>query len=48
MTEYAESTGDGYCYGEKIIPLTEDEAKEWAESHLDCDNYESIFGVVEE
>ena len=48
MTAYAEHCIDGYCYGEKIIPLTESEAKKWAENHLDCDDYESIFGPVEE
>lgn len=48
MTQYAERDGDAYCYGEKIIPLTESEAREWAESRLDCDDYESIFGPVEE
>lgn len=35
-------------YGEAIIPLDEDEAKSWAEQRLDCDNYERIFGEVEE
>lgn len=48
MTEYAESYGNETYGGEKIIPLTESEAKEWAESRLDCDDYESIFGPVEE
>lgn len=48
MTEYAESYA-GNTYGsERIIPLTEDEAKEWAENKLDADDYESIFGPVEE
>ena len=31
-----------------IIPLSEDEAREWAEEHLSGDEYEEIFGVVEE
>ncbi|MDD6445059.1 MAG: hypothetical protein PUF81_04360 [Lachnospiraceae bacterium] len=48
MSIYAESYGDTTCGGEKIIPLTEDEAKEWAENHLDGDTYEDIFGPVEE
>ncbi|MDD6667772.1 MAG: hypothetical protein PUE58_07465 [Lachnospiraceae bacterium] len=48
MTQYAESDGDAYCGGEKIIPISEDEAKEWAENHLTADDYESIFGEVEE
>ena len=33
--------------GEKILPLTEKEAKEWAEDHLDGDEYETIFGAVD-
>lgn len=31
-----------------IIPLTYDDAREWAESHLDADDYESIFGEITE
>lgn len=31
-----------------IIPLTYDDAREWAESHLDADDYESIFGEISE
>ena len=48
MTQYAESYGNEYCGGEKIIPISESEAKEWAENHLDGDTYEDIFGAVEE
>lgn len=48
LTEYAKSTGDGWSGGEEIIPLTYDEAKEWAEAHLDADEYEAIFGPVAE
>lgn len=32
--------------GEKIIPLTEDNAKAWAEKKLDGDAYEVAFGAV--
>lgn len=34
--------------GESIVPLTDDEAKEWAEQHMSAEAYESLFGVVEE
>lgn len=34
--------------GEKIIPMTEDEARSWAEKHLSADEYEAIFGETEE
>ena len=49
MTNYAESCSDGsYSGGEIICPYTEAEAREWCENHLDADEYESIFGSVEE
>lgn len=34
--------------GEKIVPLTIDQAKEWTERTQDGDKYELIFGVVDE
>lgn len=37
-----------WCGGEKIEPLTLEQAQEWAEKHLDGDEYEKIFGAVEE
>lgn len=33
---------------ERIIPLTEEKAKKWAEENLNADEYEEIFGEVEE
>lgn len=48
-SKYAERAfPDGWQSGEKIVPLTVDEAKEWAERTQDADTYESIFGVVED
>ena len=48
-SRYAETCGlNGRCGGEKIIPLTEIEAQEWAEEHLDGEDYEEIFGEVAE
>lgn len=38
----------GYGRGEKIIPLSENGAKKWAEKNCDGDDYEDIFGEVEE
>ena len=32
----------------KIIPLSLESAKKWAEEHLEADEYEKIFGIVEE
>lgn len=48
-TKYAVSEGTNSCCGSsKIIPLTWDEAREWAEEYLDGDEYEKIFGEVAE
>ena len=48
-TKYAVSEGSNSCCGSsKIIPLTWDEAREWAEKYLDGDEYEEIFGEVPE
>ena len=49
MSKYSESCGqNSWGGGSDIIPLTLDEAKEWAEDHVDGDTYEEIFGEVEE
>jgi hypothetical protein len=48
MSNYAESYGNERYGGKKIIPLSENEAKKWAENHLDGDEYEKIFGSVDE
>ncbi|MGN0362950.1 MAG: hypothetical protein ACI4ET_08945 [Bilifractor sp.] len=48
MSSYAESYDNETSGGNEIIPLSEGEAKEWAEKHLDGDEYEDIFGEVEE
>lgn len=49
MTGYAETVSQN-CWtgGAKIIPLTEEEARQWAEQWLDGDQYEKIFDEVEE
>ena len=49
MTKYCQSDGTGCCTGGDLItPMTEEEAREWAEKRLDADDYESVFGEVEE
>ena len=48
MSKYAEPLDNGWTGSEEIIPLTYDEAKEWAEAHLEADEYEAIFGPVSE
>lgn len=49
MTRYAVSVRDNeWCGGEKIIPLSVDKARAWAEEHLDADAYAAIFGLPDD
>lgn len=45
---YAEYHGNISMGSKRIIPISEDRAKEWAERNLEADEYISIFGGVEE
>lgn len=48
-SKYAESNGDNtWSGGEKIIPIGEEKAKSWCENHLSVEEYEEIWGEVEE
>ncbi len=48
-SRYSRSCGqNAWCGGEKIIPMTEAEARDWAERHLTADEYIEIFGEPEE
>ena len=47
-SRYGVWEGNEGSYGEKIMPMSEEEAKKWTESALDGDEYENIFGDVEE
>lgn len=47
-SKYAESVSmNEWTGGERITPLTEDEAKAWAEENLTGEEYEEIFTVEE-
>lgn len=49
MTKYAVALGDNsWGGGEKIMPLTFETARQWAEEHLSADAYAREFGVPEE
>lgn len=49
MSKYARSIGNNsWGSGEELIPLTYTAAQKWAEEKLDGDEYEAIFGEVEE
>ena len=43
---YANDMESSWLVG--IKPITESKAKEWAEEHLDTEEYEELFGKVEE
>lgn len=47
-TKYASESYGMYGWGEAITPLTYDEAREWAETHLDADRYEALFPVTDD
>ncbi len=48
-SQYAKEVGvRQWSSGERIMPLTWVEAREWAEEKLDADEYEGIFGEVTE
>ena len=48
-SRYAVTAGQNvWSGGEKIIPISEDTAREWAEKYLDADEYEKIFGTTGE
>lgn len=45
MTQYAETIGqNSWSGGQRIMPLSVEKAREWAEEHLDADEYMEIFG----
>lgn len=48
LSKYADHCANMMCDGEKIIPLTEREAREYVERHGDADKYIELFGEVEE
>jgi predicted DNA binding CopG/RHH family protein len=48
LSKYATRSGDNSGWGEEIIPMTAEEAQEWAEAHLDGEEVEAAFGIQEE
>ena len=49
MSKYVVSCGsNSWGGGEMITPLNEKEAKQWSEHHITADEYENIFGEVDE
>lgn len=49
MTQYARTIGQNeWLGGEKIFPLSAENARKWAEEHLDADDYIELFGEPKE
>jgi hypothetical protein len=47
-SRYGEWHGNTGGAGEQIMPFSEDDAREWAELHMDADAYEKVFGAITE
>lgn len=48
-SRYAEACGQNqWSSGSRIMPVSLEAAQKWAEAHLDGDDYEEIFGAIEE
>lgn len=48
LSKYSGRDGDMMCYGEKIVPLSLEEAAAWCEKHTDVEVYEGLFGEIAE
>lgn len=49
QTKYAKAVdANSWTRGEKVIPLTYEGAREWAEMRLDADKYEAEFTVIDD
>lgn len=48
LTRYAKHYGNDVGYGKRISPLSYEAAQEWAEKHLDADDYIAVFGEPED
>lgn len=42
-TLYQKKTGEFFLFGNRIMPLSYDSAREWAEEHLDVEDYINLF-----
>ena len=48
LSKYAVTYGNDTSGSKGVVPMTVEEAQEWAEEHLDAEDYEAEFGVQEE
>lgn len=47
-SKYSCYEGGMYCWGESIVPISINDAKKWAEKYMTAEEYEELFGEVEE
>lgn len=47
-TKYCKWRGENQTRGEHIIPLSLEGSQKWAEEYLDAEEYEKIFGAIQE
>lgn len=48
-SKYAHAVGmNEWTEGERLMPMSFDEAKAWCEEHMTADEYETLFGRIEE
>ncbi|RVU97073.1 hypothetical protein EII22_09060 [Coriobacteriales bacterium OH1046] len=45
LSPYAEPYGRGSQSGERIVPLSPEQAREWAEGHMEVEEYEAEWGL---
>lgn len=43
MTQFSSRSGDSWGYGEKLIPMSAEEALAWAEQYLDPEDFDGVF-----
>lgn len=48
LSQYARSHGNATGGGEAITPLSREEAFQWAQEHLDVEDYQEVFGDMVE
>lgn len=48
LSKYSKSDGDSLCSGERITPISYDQAQQWAERHISADSYIKLFGDPED
>jgi len=48
MSRNADRSGANFTWGDKLVPMSRDEADAWAQEYLETEEYEKEFGIHEE